>query len=67
MCASVEYQNKKLENLGECLGDDETISKLAGHEVGRNNTKGVECCKVFSSGTIGQVSLLRVGIKDDCK
>lgn len=46
---------------------NEAISKLAEHEVGRNNTKSIECGKVFSSCMIEQMSSPRIRVKDDCK
>lgn len=55
MRALVEDQDEKPKKLREGLREYEAIPKLAEYEVGRNNTEGVECCKVFRSCTIRQV------------
>lgn len=47
--------NIRPENLREGLGEKEEIFRLAKHEVGRNNSKHIECCKVFSGCTIGKI------------
>lgn len=41
--------NSRSEDLREGLGENEAISKLAQHEIGRNNTKDFACCSTFSS------------------
>lgn len=46
--------NSKPENLRRGLRENEVSSRLAEHEVGRNNIKSFKCCEMFSSCMIEQ-------------
>lgn len=58
----VEDPKKELENVGEGMRENKTISWIAVHKLGKNNTKGVECSETFSSCAILQVFLLRLDV-----